>query len=233
MLDNFKIPGISASDTNRLFRVFDRDNSGDIDFEEFLTTLCGEFPENRRRIVSLAFDKLDVDQSGTLEFDEIKNNFDPSRHPDVKAGLKSIEEARFGFFEMFSSFHNAEKRFTGDKSVSRQEFMEYHHYLNENFERDKDFSNFVVGVWNLDLQEIAPSQFAGKHVDQYGKNSREQWKYENHKVFYGDRKGGIIGHESAQANGGRPQREHQDNSLAASAGGRKTLDFGANKGISV
>ena len=58
---------------------------------------------------------------------------------------------------MFSSFHNAEKRFTGDKSVSRKEFMEYHHYLNEHFERDKDFSNFVVGVWNLDRQAIAPS----------------------------------------------------------------------------
>ena len=70
-------------------------------------------------------------------------------------------------------------------------------------------------------------------MDQYGKNSREQWKYENHKSLYGDRKGGLIGHESAQANGGRPQREGQDNSLAQSAGGRKTMDFGANKGINV
>ena len=29
--------------------------------------------------------------------------------------------------------------------------MEYHHYLNESYERDNDFRNFVVGVWNLDL----------------------------------------------------------------------------------
>lgn len=201
MLDNFKIPGISGSDTQRLFRVFDRDGNGEIDFDEFLTALCGEFPEHRARIVNEAFDKLDADKSGTLEFDEVKTAFDPSRHPDVKAGLKSIEEARFGFFEMFSSFHNAEKRFTGDKSVSRKEFMEYHHYLNEHFERDKDFSNFVVGVWNLDRQAIAPSQYAGKHVESYGKNSREQWKYENHKGFFGDRKGGIIGHDNGQGGG--------------------------------
>ena len=231
MLDNFKIPGISASDAQRLFNVFDHDRSGDISFEEFLTTLCGDFPAHRRRIVQLAFEKLDADKSGTLELDEVKADFDPSRHPDVIAGLKTIEEARFGFFEMFGSFHNAEKRFTGDKSVSPQEFMEYHHYLNEGYERDNDFQNFVVGVWNLDRQEVG--HVAGKHPDQWGKNSREQWKYENHKILYGDRSGGIIGHEPAQGNGGRPQREHAEPSEGRSAGGRTTLDFGANKGIAV
>jgi len=229
MLDNFKIPGVSASDAQRLFNVFDGDGNGEISFDEFLTTLCGEFPANRRRMVQLAFEKLDADKSGTLEVDECKNAFDPSRHPDVIAGLKTVEEARFGFFEMFSSFHNAEKRFTGDKSVSLQEFVEYHHYLNESFERDNDFRNFIVGVWNLDLQEVG--QVAGKHPAQYGKNSREQWKYENHKVLYGDRSGGIVGHESGQ--GPRPQKERADNSLGRSAGGHTTLDFGANKGIQV
>ena len=58
--------------------------------------------------------------------------------------------------------------------------------MNESFERDNDFRNFVVGVWNLDLQEVG-NNVAGKHPDKWGKNSREQWKYENHKVLFGDR----------------------------------------------
>lgn len=44
VLDNFKIPGIGALDAERLFKVFDKSNDGTIDFDEFLTTLCGEFP---------------------------------------------------------------------------------------------------------------------------------------------------------------------------------------------
>ena len=38
-----------------------------------------------------AFDKLDANGNGTLEMEEVKNNFDPTRHPDVIAGTKSAE----------------------------------------------------------------------------------------------------------------------------------------------
>lgn len=103
------------------------------------------------------------------------------------AGLKTIEEARFGFFEMFNTFHNANNGFSGDRSVSLAEFMEYHQYLNEQFERDVEFKNFLVGVWNMDLVSVAKNDFCGKTPSVYGKNSREQWKYENHKILYGSK----------------------------------------------
>jgi len=51
VLDNYKIPGISASDAERLFNVFDRSGDGSINFDEFLTTLCGEMSATRRRLV--------------------------------------------------------------------------------------------------------------------------------------------------------------------------------------
>ena len=96
-----------ASDAERLFNVFDTSGDGQISFDEFLTALCGELNPLRQRLVSEAFDKLDVNRNGTLELDEVKNSFDPSRHPDVISGEKNVEQARFGFFEMFTTFHNA------------------------------------------------------------------------------------------------------------------------------
>jgi hypothetical protein len=33
--------------------------------------------------------------------DEVKEKFDPSRHPEVKSGQKTIEEARFEFYDLF------------------------------------------------------------------------------------------------------------------------------------
>jgi len=87
-----------------------------------------------------------------LEMNEVKAKFDPSRHPDVVAGLKTVEEARFSFFEMFSTFHNASTGFSGETAVSLDEFIEYHMYLNESFERDIEFRNFIIGVWNMDIK---------------------------------------------------------------------------------
>jgi len=107
VLDNFRVPGMCASDAERLFNVFDTSGDGQISFDEFLTALCGELNPLRRRLCKEAFEKLDANSNGTLEIEEVKNNFDPSRHPDVIAGTKSVEQARFGFFEMFTSFHNA------------------------------------------------------------------------------------------------------------------------------
>ena len=116
---------------------------------------------------------------------EVKSKFDPARHPDVLAKLKTIEEVRFNFFDMFSTLHTANNGFSGEMAVSLEEFMEYHMYLNESFERDVEFRNFVIGVWNMDIKAVAPEDFAGQHTDTYGKNSREQWKYENHKGLFG------------------------------------------------
>lgn len=108
-----------ASDAERLFRVFDTSGDGQISVDEFIDALCGQLNPIRTRLVNEAFDKLDANGNGTLELDEVKNSFDPKRHPDVIAGTKSEEQARFGFFEMFTSFHNSTNNFSGDKSVSR------------------------------------------------------------------------------------------------------------------
>ena len=73
--------------------------------------------------------------------------------------------------------------------------------MNEAFEKDLEFKNFLVRVWNMDLVSVGDREFAGKTPGVRGKNSREQWKYENHKGFFGDRKGGIIGHDNGQGGG--------------------------------
>lgn len=173
VLDGFRVPGMCASDAERLFKVFDKSGDGQISFDEFIDALCGEMNQNRQRLVNEAFDKLDANGNGVLELDEVKNSFDPKRHPDVIAGLKSEEQARFGFFEMFTSFHNSSNNFSGDKTVTRTEFMQYHQMFNESYERDVEFRNFLIGVWNMDLVPVGKTEYAGTHPNVRGKNSRE------------------------------------------------------------
>jgi|Transcript_23181 hypothetical protein len=201
-----------ASDAERLFNIFDASGDGQISFDEFLTALVGELSPLRKRLVNEAFDKLDANGNGVLEIEEVKNSFVPERHPDVISGLKTPEQARFGFLEMFTSFHNASNSFSGDKNVTRTEFMEYHQFLNEQFERDMEFKNFLVGVWNMDLVSVGQTEFAGSHPNVRGKNSREQWKYENHKVLYGGTSKSIVAHNAPNQRARQPyEREDVHN----------------------
>jgi hypothetical protein len=76
--------------------------------------------------VTEAFKSLDNNNNGLLELDEVKGKFDPSRHPDVRSNIKTVEEARFEFFNLFTTLHSANKGFTNDRTVTLQDFLEYH-----------------------------------------------------------------------------------------------------------
>lgn len=95
VLDQQRVPGMCASDAERLFNVFDTSGDGQISFDEFLTALCGEVSPLRKRLVNEAFDKLDANGNGVLEIEEVKNAFQAARHPDVISGLKTPEQCRF------------------------------------------------------------------------------------------------------------------------------------------
>ncbi len=233
VLDNYRVPGMCASDAERLFGVFDTSGDGQISFDEFLTALCGEMNPLRKRLVNEAFEKLDANGNGLLELEEVKDKFDATRHPDVISGLRNVEQCRFGFFEMFTSFHNANNNFSGDKAVTRTAFMEYHQFMNDSFERDVEFKNFLVGVWNMDLVSVGEREYAGSHPNVRGKNSREQWKYENHKILYGKPGDQMLAHEVQDQRARQPvEREFVQNQMQA-AGGRDQRNFAGNKGIAV
>ena len=83
-----------------------------------MSAILGELNELRVRLVKQAFGKLDENGNGVLEINEVKDKFDPSRHPDVQNGTKSVEECRCEFLDMFSTHHSVAQNFTPDKTVS-------------------------------------------------------------------------------------------------------------------
>ena len=46
----------------------------------------------------------------------------------------------------------------------------------------------------MDLVSVGQSDFCGSHSNVRGKNAREHWKYENHKVLYGPPEEGLLAH---------------------------------------
>lgn len=82
------------------------------------------------KLVQEAFKHLDTNKNGVLELEEVKAKFNPTRHPDVLNRVKTVEETKFEFLNLFTSLHSANKGFKNEKIVTLEDFIDYHTILN-------------------------------------------------------------------------------------------------------
>lgn len=59
--------GISEEGIAAAFKIFDRNQSGSINYEEFLRTIRGDMNMEREKWVWKAFAKMDKDHSGVID----------------------------------------------------------------------------------------------------------------------------------------------------------------------
>lgn len=76
----------SEDEFQGLWRFVDRDDSGSIDYDEFLRAIRGDMNERRVGMVKLAWEVLDKTGDGRVTIEDLKGTYDPSFHPDVRLG---------------------------------------------------------------------------------------------------------------------------------------------------
>jgi len=81
--------GFTEGEIQKLFIFFDVDKSGVIEFEEFVRAIRGPINPNRKKIVAMAFKKLDKDGGGYIDLSDIRGVYKADRHPDVLSGKKT------------------------------------------------------------------------------------------------------------------------------------------------
>ena len=142
---------LTDAEVKKLFDIFDKDHSGQIDYDEFLSGIVGEMNDFRVAIVKKAFDKLDKNHNGVIELDDIRGTYSARKHPDVLSGKKTEDEVLAEFLDTFEyhfSFLNSEK--TRDSVVNLEEFIEYYNNISMIIDDDQYFELMMTNAWNLD-----------------------------------------------------------------------------------
>ena len=73
-----------------------------------------------------AFNHLDKDGSKRLDLSEVKDKFEGKRHPECLSGVKSAEQCKIEFLNLFKAHNNASNGFRNDSSISQEDFLQYH-----------------------------------------------------------------------------------------------------------
>jgi Ca2+-binding EF-hand superfamily protein len=132
-----------SRDLAALFRVLDDDDSGFIDFEEFLQFMRGPLNERRKSFVDIAFSKLDKDGNGVVEPSEVASLYDASMHPDVISGKRTSEDVLSEFLETFEYGGDHDGKVTAD------EFTKYYTNVSASIDNDDYFELMMRNAWHI------------------------------------------------------------------------------------
>lgn len=167
-------------DLNNLFKMFDKNNDGKISYHEFIVTIIGRMNEFRKNMVIRAFENLDIEEKGVVDFEYVKNNYRASMHPDVRLGKKTEDEEFNEFVSTFTGHHNS---YGGPEAkVTKDEFVEYYTKISAAIESDSHFDIMMTEAWGLGLQSNAQRlPYAGATSKIYQVNSKNIWKFDHHR----------------------------------------------------
>ena len=213
-------------DIENIFKSFDANRNGVLDFNEFLDVIVGPMNSLRENLVNKAFDKLDRHGQGVIDMQTLKSQFDPSRHPDVKNGKRNPEDVLQDFLETFEMHYNVTHGYSGDGSVSREEFIKFYENISSNIEKDAYFDLLVTNCWNLDNKnDVTAMPYAGSKSKVTQINSRERWMYDHHRSL-------LTGDKSTPFNRGDIKHEWSSTMRSTVGGGAADESYQPAAGVS-
>ncbi len=121
----------------------DKQNSGAITYNNFLTTIAGALNKRRARLVNMAFEIMDQDGNGYLELSDLAGRYNGKRHPDVISGKKTEDQVLLEFLDTFTVGQN------DDQKVTKEEFQNYYAAISASIDRDDYFELMIRNAWHI------------------------------------------------------------------------------------
>ena len=166
---------IPLVDIKSIFGLFDNNNEKQINsaseykikYDLLLKSIIGNISIKRRALIQKVFDSFNKDKNGKILISDMKNRFNPSRHPDVLKGSKTENKILGEFLDFLEIFREYYNNLHGGYTfnIGFREFLEFYSEISLSIEDDKDFENLLINCWDLELIE---------QKDKMNDNNKEQ-----------------------------------------------------------
>ncbi|CAF4621044.1 unnamed protein product [Rotaria magnacalcarata] len=133
----------SKTEISELFRLIDVDQSGSVDYEEFLRKLRPAMNNFRLDLIARAFAKLDKNHDGQITIEDLRGVYDVRKHPKYLNGEWSQDQVLRHFLDCFD--YGKHK----DGVVTREEFVDYYAGVSASIDNDMYFDLMMRNSWKI------------------------------------------------------------------------------------
>ena len=131
-----------------------------VDYDELLVAIKGEMSPFRKDLVKRVFKKLDLNENGIVEVDEVKQQYNANKDPQVQAGKRSVDEVMAEFLQTFEAHRalassNDPASVQGDGKVTLAEFIDYYSNISASIDNDEYFQLMITQAWNLNNRQYS------------------------------------------------------------------------------
>ncbi|PAA68060.1 hypothetical protein BOX15_Mlig017698g2 [Macrostomum lignano] len=134
---------LTDEEVKAAFNQVDTDQSGSIDFSEFLAVLRPPLNESRLKLIKAAFQKMDKTGDGQITVKDLKGIYNARQHPKYQNGEWSEDQVFTEFLKTFEAPN------TTDGVVTWEEFLNYYSGISNSIDHDSYFDLMMRNSWKL------------------------------------------------------------------------------------
>ncbi|PAA76089.1 hypothetical protein BOX15_Mlig007177g2 [Macrostomum lignano] len=134
---------LTDKEIDYIFDHMDADNSGCVNFDEFLVALRPPMSRTRVELIEQAFNKLDKNKDGDITVEDLKGVYCCKFHPKYQNGEWTKDQV---FREFLKTFEAPE---TTDGVVTKEEFLNYYAGVSASIDNDAYFGLMMRTAYRL------------------------------------------------------------------------------------
>ena len=146
-INNFKIEEI-----RKIFEIFDNDNLGYIDYDNFFNNLVGHMGRERETIVRKIYDGIKKDQNGNIFVVDFKKIFNGGNYNEIFGGEKTKEYIYYEFIDNLDIFLNYRNKLYNrnlSNILSYDDFLRFFNQISMYINNDDDFEKYIGSCWSF------------------------------------------------------------------------------------
>lgn len=132
---------MKPKDCKLLLAAIDKDGSGTVNYDEFLTAVRGKINRRRMEMIKMAFKIMDSTGDGVITIADL-GKYNVKFDPDVTSGKISPDEA---FATFLGNFEGVEH----DGVVTWNEWVEYYRSVSASVDNDDYFELMMRNAWHI------------------------------------------------------------------------------------